>query len=83
MKADPIINARQRSCGKVMFSQASVSNSVHGGWEWVLDSLPEVVTHLPGVGIQPPAHRIHRLEVYGQDTVDKRAVRILLEYFLV
>ena len=27
-----ILTARNRSCAKVMFSQASVSHSVHGAW---------------------------------------------------
>ena len=27
-----IITVRKRSCGKVMFSQSCVKNSVHGGW---------------------------------------------------
>ena len=39
-----IITVRKRSCGKVIFSQACVKNSVHGGEEvytpWQADTLP-------------------------------------------
>ena len=30
-KSPYIVNVRNRSCGKVMFSQVSVNHSVHGG----------------------------------------------------
>ena len=73
----------QHSCGKVMFSWASVGHSVHGG-----GSVSGHVT-FPGVGTHPSPEmgtrpllgvpsRIHGPGIL-QDMVDKRAVRILLE----
>ena len=53
----------QRSCGKVMFSQACVKNSVHGGGGHAWQGMPH--------------WQILR------DTVNERAVRILLECVLV
>ena len=34
MRSDLLITVRKRSCGKVMFSQACVKNSVSGGLAW-------------------------------------------------
>ena len=54
-----------------MFSQASVSYSVHKGVEWVAMS---------GRGVLTPGHMGPGIL---RGTVNKRAVRILLEYILV
>ena len=60
------ITAYKSSCGKVMFSQAGVKNSVQKA-----DSRADTPT--PGSYSYPAL----------QDTVNNRAVRILLECFLV
>ena len=73
-----VVSAHQQNCGKVMFLQASVSHFVRRGGGWVLN--PEVGTH-------PLSHSVHggvgdTPRILG-DRVDKRAVRILLQCFLV
>ena len=66
--------ARNSSCGKVMFSQACVIPSVHGGGgDLPPQHASQVIWPREG-GCIPPAL---------WDTVNKRAVRILLECILV
>ena len=60
------ITARNSSCGKVIFSQASVSHSVHGGgcaclvpgqfveWEGVCGGIYSPPDMEPGEGEYPP-----------------------------
>ena len=52
-----IITAHKRSCGKVMFSQACVSHSIHGGvgsafkqCNWQTDRLPQSGGRQPSIG---------------------------------
>ena len=59
----------QRNCDKVIFSQASVSHSVHSGGGGVRG----------GGGV----HSTHASRQMLRDTVSERAVRILLECILV
>ena len=64
----------QRSCGKVIFSQASVKNSVRGGVSvWV-------VAVQGGVSVQGD---LCPGGLYTGGSVSGRAVRILLECILV
>ena len=62
-----------------MFSQASVSHSVQGGGGVLT---PGVVTRTHGRYSPAPPPRLHGPGIL-RDTVEKRAVRILLECFLV
>ena len=91
-----VFTARKRSCGNVMFLHLSVSHSVHRG-EGMSASRGSASSrvciqwgglhpwgvciqrglHPGGFGLTPPPHRIPR------DTVNERAVRILLECILV
>ena len=70
-----IYTACQPSCGKVMFSQASLSHSVRRGngylWSHVLSRGGWILT--------PCIHGPRTL----RDTVDKRVVRILLELVIL
>ena len=63
-----IFTARNNSCGKVMFSQACVKNSVHGGGQRVKGVYIPLGGHPPG---QTPWWPL------------KRATHILLECILV
>ena len=70
-----VVTTHQQNCRKVMFLQASVRHSVHRGGRWVLN---------PGVGNHPISHFVHGGHPrILRDTVDKRAARILLEWFFV
>ena len=73
-----VITARQRSCGKVMFSRVSVCPE-GGGYLWfhVWRVTHQSEMGPQGVGTHPPPHGIQ------WDMVSKWAVRILLECFLV
>ena len=69
-----------------MFSQASVSHSVHNGEELGWESF--VACFFQGiVYLHMPRGWVLTLPIHGpgilRDMVDKRAVRILLDYFLV
>ena len=89
-----IITACQRSCGKVMFSQVSVCSRGEGGysgpmslfgggWDlvWWVPPSPHPPRHgTSWVGMSTPTPPKHGIQC---DTVGKRAIRILLECFLV
>ena len=82
-----MFTARNSSCGKVMFSEAYVKNSFHGKGEemsaqegFLPGGLPPGGKSASGGGVcfggaDPPRPL--------RDTVNKRAVRILLECILV
>ena len=75
---------RNSSCGKVMFSQAYVKNSIHRG-VYVYPSMPCQVTHAPPWAHTPPAGHTGPLGMHAlppkilRDMVNEQAVRILLE----
>ena len=92
----------QRSCGKVLFSQACVKNSVHRGWGGVCSwqgGVHGTGVCVCGTGGGHVSHRghawhegacmtggacdIHAPQQLLRDTVNERAVRILLECILV
>ena len=76
---DPqIFTARNSSCGKVMFSQACVKNSVHR-----VGCLPHcILGHTPRQTHTPSGQTLPPTDTTGYG-VNKRAVRILLECILV
>ena len=71
-----IVNARNSSCGKVMISQACVIPSVHRG-------SASGGQHPGGVCIGGGAWADTPSDWILRDTVNERAVRILLEWILV
>ena len=70
------ITARNSSCGKVMFSQVCVKNSVHSGCVYPMH-FPPARTPLGTYNLQPCMPRALR------DAVNERVVRIVLECILV
>ena len=81
----PIFTVRNSSCGKVMFSQACVRNSVHGGGRCTLIGQTHLLwTHTPSLADTPFTH------THPNTPPDRRPrwplqrmVRILLECILV
>ena len=89
-----IVTVHKRSWGKVIFSEARVKNSVHGGqgclpiacWDTPPDQRqtpPPGSRHPPGSRPPPRADTPATAQCMLRDTSNKRAVRILLECILV
>ena len=53
-----MFTVRRRSCGKIMFSQASVENSVHGGGGRG-EGLPSACLDTPPLGRHPPGRHTY------------------------
>ena len=51
-----LITVRKRSCGKVMFSQVCVKNSVHGGWRGVQPPRQTSPSKTPPPKQTPPSY---------------------------
>ena len=68
--------------GKVIFSEACVKNSVHGGWEY-LTRCPPGTRYTPQDQVHPPGQTPPPGQNMLGDTVNLQAIRILLECNLV